>query len=126
MGVVDDLHVVILSRELYAGISILTSRADTYSACSPVFKLTQTGQPGVFHETAAFNAMLTDGTCPNNLLIMHAGDTITVHWFTTSAADGFHVTVADLTTGGSGTIVLNSKSFRLATQIAHRGPALRS
>ena len=84
--------------------------ADTYSACSPVWKLTQTGQPGVFHETAAFNAMLTDGTGPNNPLIMHAGDTITVHWFTTPAADGFHVTVTDLTTGGSGTIVLNSKS----------------
>ena len=84
--------------------------ADTYSACSPVFKLTQTGQPGVFHETAAFNAMLTDGTGANTPLIMHAGDTITVHWFTTSAADGFHVTVTDLTTGGSGTIVLNSKS----------------
>ena len=84
--------------------------ADTYSVCSPVWKLTQTGQPGVFHETAAFNAMLTDGSGPNNPLIMHAGDTITVHWFTTPAADGFHVTVTDRTTGGSGTIVLNSKS----------------
>jgi hypothetical protein len=83
---------------------------DTYSVCSPVWKLTQTGQQGVFHETAAFNAMLTDGTGANNPLIMHAGDTITVHWFTTPAADGFHVTVTDLTTGGSGTIVLNSKT----------------
>ncbi|HYL09202.1 MAG TPA: hypothetical protein VEU31_00570, partial [Candidatus Acidoferrales bacterium] len=43
-------------------------------------------------------------------LIMHAGDTITVHWFTTPAQDGFHVTVTDLTTGGTGTIVLNSPS----------------
>jgi hypothetical protein len=83
---------------------------DTYSVCSPVWKLTQTGQQGVFHETAAFNAMLTDGTGASNPLIMHAGDTITVHWFTTPAADGFHVTVTDLTTGGSGTIVLNSKT----------------
>jgi hypothetical protein len=81
---------------------------NTYSACSPVWKLTQTGKPGVFHETAAFNAMLTDSS--GGPLIMHAGDTITVHWFTTAAQDGFHVTVTDLTTGDSGTIVLNSKS----------------
>ena len=83
---------------------------NTYSVCSPVWRLTSTGQKGVFHETAAFNAMLTDGTGPNNPLIMHAGDTITVHWFTTPAQDGFHVTVTDLTTNGSGTIVLNSSS----------------
>ena len=82
--------------------------ANTYSACSPVWKLTTTGKPGVFHETAAFNAMLTDGTGPDNPLLMHAGDTITVHFYTTPEADGFHVTVSDLTTGGSGTIVLNS------------------
>src|SRR6266404_782677 len=83
---------------------------NTYSVCSPVWRLTSTGQKGVFHETAAFNAMLTDGTGPNNPLIMHAGDTVTVHWFTTPAQDGFHVTVTDLTTNGSGTIVLNSSS----------------
>ena len=82
--------------------------ANTYSVCSPVWKLTATGKPGVFHETAAFNAMLTDGTGANNPLLMHAGDTITVHFYTTQEADGFHVTVNDLTTGGSGTIVLNS------------------
>jgi hypothetical protein len=82
---------------------------NSYSVCSPVWKLTTTGTKGVFHETAAFNAMLTDGTGQNNPLIMHGGDTITVHWFTTAAQDGFHVTVTDLTTGGSGTIVLNSK-----------------
>ena len=81
---------------------------NTYSVCSPVWRLTSTGQTGVFHENAAFNAMLTDGTGPNNPLIMHAGDIITVHWFTTPAQDGFHVTVTDLTTNGSGTIVLNS------------------
>lgn len=79
---------------------------NTYSACSPVWKVTQTGN--TFQETAAFNAMLTDGVSTNPLL-MHAGDTITVHWFTTPAADGFHVTVTDLNTGHSGTIVLNSK-----------------
>ncbi len=83
---------------------------NTYSVCSPVWRLTSTGQKGVFHENAAFNAMLTDGSGPNNPLIMHAGDTITVHWFTTPAQDGFHVTVTDLTTNGSGTIVLNSSN----------------
>jgi hypothetical protein len=62
---------------------------NTYSVCSPVWRLTSTGQKGVFHENAAFNAMLTDGSGPNNPLIMHAGDTITVHWFTTPAQDGF-------------------------------------
>jgi len=83
---------------------------NTYSVCSPVWRLTSTGQQGVFHENAAFNAMLTNGTGPNNPLIMHAGDKITVHWFTTPAQDGFHVTVTDLTTNGSGTIVLNSSN----------------
>jgi hypothetical protein len=81
---------------------------NTYTACSPVWKLTQTGQKGVFHETAAFNTMLTDAASPKNPLVMHAGDMITVHWFTTQAQDGFHVTVNDVTTGGTGTIVLNS------------------
>jgi hypothetical protein len=79
-----------------------------YSACSPVFALVATGQPGVFHEPAAFNAMLTNGT-PNQPLVMFAGDTITVHWFVTPQQDGFHVTVHDRDTGESGTIVLNSK-----------------
>jgi hypothetical protein len=82
---------------------------NTYSACSPVWKLTSTGRKGVFHESAAFNAMLTDGSGRNNPLIMHAGDTVTVHWYTTPAQDGFHVTVTDVSTGGSGTIVLNSQ-----------------
>jgi hypothetical protein len=83
---------------------------NSYSVCSPVWRLTATGQQSVFHETAAFNAMLTDGSGPGVPLVMHAGDTITVHWFTTPAQDGFHVTVTDLTTHGSGTIVLNSTS----------------
>ena len=88
---------------------IVSYSPNTYTACSPVWKLTATGKKGVFHETAAFNAMLADDASPKNPLVMHAGDTITVHWYTTPAQDGFHVTVTDLTTGGSGTIVLNSK-----------------
>ena len=85
----------------------LKAAANTYSVCSPVWKLTQTGQPGVFHETAAFNAMLVDGQ--GSALLLYAGDEVTVHWFTTPAQDGFHVKVHDVTTGGVGTIVLNSK-----------------
>lgn len=81
---------------------------NTFTACSPVWKVTQTGQKGVFHETAAFNAMLADAASPKNPLVMHAGDTVRVHWFTTPSQDGFHVTVTDETTGGTGTIVLNS------------------
>ncbi|HLW51861.1 MAG TPA: hypothetical protein VKW06_03370 [Candidatus Angelobacter sp.] len=80
---------------------------NTYTACSPVFRLTSVGQ-GKFKETAAFNAMLTDGTGNSNPLVMHAGDSVSVHFFTTAAQDGFHITVTDQTTGGSGTIVLNS------------------
>src|SRR5437763_290256 len=82
-----------------------------YSVCSPVWKLTSTGKPGVYHEPAAFNAMLTDAADPSGKtpLVMYAGDTITIHFYTTAAEDGYHITVNDLTTAGQGTIVLNSK-----------------
>ncbi len=83
---------------------------DTYTSCSPVFKINPTGNPNRFLETAAFNAMLEDSANPGNPLVMHAGDTITVHYFATDAKDGFHITVNDLTTGHSGTIILNSPS----------------
>jgi hypothetical protein len=76
-----------------------------YTVCSPVWKVTPQGTD----EMAAFNAMLTDGT-PMQPLVMHSGDELTIHWFTTPAKDGFHVTVHDLTTGGSGTIVLDSQT----------------
>lgn len=91
------------------GAYVVKFAPNTYSVCSPVWKLTTTGQKPNFHEPAAFNAMLTDGNSTNPLL-MYAGDTITVHWFVTPAKDGFHVTVTDLSTRHSGTIVLNSKS----------------
>jgi hypothetical protein len=35
---------------------------------------------------------------------------MTVHFFVTPAADGFHITVTDLMTGHSGTIILNSSA----------------
>ncbi len=84
---------------------VVAFAADTYTACSPVWRVISTG--GTFVENAAFNAMLVDGA-GTGPLVMHAGDTITVHWFTTPAADGFHVTVTDVTTGHAGTIVLDS------------------
>lgn len=82
---------------------------NVFTACSPVFKINN-GSKNNFTETAAFNAMLEDAAAPGTPLVMHAADTITVHWFVTSAADGFHVTVTDLNTHHSGTIVLNSSS----------------
>lgn len=79
--------------------------ADTYSACSPVWKVSPNGRK----ESAAFNAMLTD-SATGGPLVMHAGDTVTDHQYITDAADGMHITVSDVTTGHSGTIILNSKS----------------
>src|SRR6266567_2308845 len=82
----------------------VTYSANTYSACSPVWEVSQHG----YSESAAFNAMLRDSATGGPLL-MHAGDTITDHQYVTAAQDGMHITVTDLTTGDSGTIVLNSK-----------------
>jgi hypothetical protein len=59
-------------------------------------------------ESAAYNAMLTD-SATGGPLVMHAGDTVTDHQYITPAADGMHITVTDLTTHHSGTLVLNSK-----------------
>ncbi|HEX3587717.1 MAG TPA: hypothetical protein VH024_17085 [Candidatus Angelobacter sp.] len=82
-----------------------------FTACSPVFKLLPTHTGGKnFTEPTAFNAMLEDSATPGSPLIMHAGDTITVHYYVTPAADGFHITVTNLNTGHSGTIVLHSQS----------------
>lgn len=80
----------------------------TYTACSPVFKVAPNGNS--FLESTAFNAMLEDASNPGNPLVMHAGDTITVHYYVTPAQDGFHITVNDVNTGGSGTIILNSNT----------------
>ncbi len=82
----------------------VTYAANVYTACSPVWEVSKTGNS----ESAAFNAMLTDsdGSGP---LVMHAGDTITDHQYVTPAQDGMHITVTDTTTGHSGTIILNSK-----------------
>jgi hypothetical protein len=75
-----------------------------YTVCSPVWEVSPHGNA----ESAAFNAMLTDAA-GGGPLVMHAGDTITDHQYITPARDGMHITVTDVTTGHSGTIVLNSK-----------------
>ncbi len=82
----------------------VTFAANVYTACSPVWEVSKHG----FSESAAFNAMLTD-VSTGGPLEMHAGDTITDHQYVTAARDGMHITVTDLSTGHSGTIVLNSK-----------------
>ncbi len=75
-----------------------------YTACSPVWEVSKTGNS----ESAAFNAMLVD-SATGGPLQMHEGDTFTDHQYITSAADGMHITITDLTTHHTGTIILNSK-----------------
>jgi hypothetical protein len=79
----------------------VTYAPNVYTACSPVWEVSPHGHA----ESAAFNAMLTDAATAGPLE-MHAGDMITDHQYVTPAGDGMHITVTDLTTGHSGTIVL--------------------
>jgi hypothetical protein len=78
-----------------------------YTACSPVWSIHTTGQKPVYHEPAAFNAMLTRSGSQTPL-VMHQRDRVRVHFFVTGAKDGWHITVTDLNSGQTGTIVLNS------------------
>jgi hypothetical protein len=86
---------------------VVSYAPNTYTVCSPVWSIHATGQKPVFHEPAAFNAMLTTGS-KHQPLVMHAGDTIDIHFHVVSQHEGWHIDVTDETTGGSGTIVLNS------------------
>ena len=85
---------------------VLHFQPNTYTVCSPVWSIRTTGQKPNYHEPAAFNAMLRTGA-KHAPLIMHAGDTIRLHFHVVSQTEGWHVDVLDETTGGSGTIVLN-------------------
>ena len=87
-----------------AGGFNVTYAPDKFSVCTPVW---QVGAKN-FAETAAFNAELYDGLS-SRPLVMDAGDTIRIHFFIASTAEGWHVQITDLTTGHSGTVVLNSK-----------------
>lgn len=82
----------------------VTYAPDKFTVCSPVWQVsTQSGA-----EDAAFNAELYDGTSKSPL-VMSAGDTVRIHFHLGSTGQGWNVTVTDVTTGHSGTIVLNSK-----------------
>ena len=82
----------------------ITQAPDKYSVCSPVWQVsTQSGA-----ENAAFNAELYQGSTKSPL-VMNAGDTVRIHFFVASPTQGWNITVSDVTTGQSGTIVLNSK-----------------
>jgi len=101
----------IVSKCFSNGAFSVNFSPNTFTACSPVFKLVPNNTGGNhFTETTAFNAMLEDAAALGSPLIMNGGDTITVHYFVTPAADGFHITVTNLNTQHSGTIVLNSPS----------------
>ena len=97
----------IVSNCTPGGGFVVSYAPNTYTVCSPVWSIHATGQKPVFHEPAAFNAMLTTGS-KHQPLVMHAGDTIDIHFHVVSQTQGWHIDVTDETTGGSGTIVLNS------------------
>lgn len=99
----------IVSNCTPGGDFVVSHEANAYTVCSPVWSIHATGQKPVFHEPAAFNAMLTTGS-KHQPLVMHAGDTIDIHFHVVSQTEGWHIDVTDETTGGSGTIVLNSAS----------------
>jgi hypothetical protein len=80
-----------------------------WTICSPVWSLTTTGQKPNYHEPAAYNAMVTRNAA-GQPLVMHQGDRIRVHYFVTPAKDGWHISVTDLSSGQTGTIVLNGAS----------------
>jgi hypothetical protein len=82
----------------------VTPRPNVFSVCSPTWQVTTTGNK----ENAAFNAELFNGSS-NNPLVMNAGDTIKLHFHLGAQGQGWNIDVLDVTTGQSGTIVLNSK-----------------
>ena len=77
---------------------------NAYTICSPVWSIKK-DKHGNFLEPAVFNGILGRQGHP---MIMHGGDTVTVHYYMMGRNDGWHITVNDTTSGKSGTIVLNS------------------
>ena len=86
---------------------VLTHVPNAYTVCTPVWSIRTTGHKPVYHEPAEFNAMLTTGA-KHAPLVMHAGDTIDLHFHLGNAGEGWHVDVTDEATNQSGTVVLNS------------------
>jgi hypothetical protein len=81
----------------------VTQAPNKFSVCSPTWQLSPN-----FAETAAFNAELFNGNT-SQPLVMNAGDTIKIHFYVGAPGPGWNINVADVTTGQSGTITLNSK-----------------
>jgi len=102
-GTVTDPNSITTGCTAGGGYNV-TYSPNTYTACSPVWEVSKHGSS----ESAAFNALLTDAAT-GGPLVMHSGDTITDHQYATPAKDGIHITVTHLSTGHSGTIILNSK-----------------
>jgi hypothetical protein len=82
----------------------VTYAPDKFTVCSPVWEVSKTSNA----EEAAFNAELYDGSSKSPL-VMNAGDTIRIHFHLGASGQGWNITVSDMATGHSGTIVLNSK-----------------
>jgi len=82
----------------------VTYAPNKFSVCSPAWQVSSTS----FAENAAFNAELYRGAS-NKPLVMNAGDTVKIHFFLGAPGQGWNINVLDVTTGQSGTIVLNSK-----------------
>ncbi len=93
----------IVSNCTPAGGFSVTQAPNKYTVCSPAWQLSPK-----FAETAAFNAELFNGNT-SQPLVMNAGDTIKIHFYVGAPGPGWNVNVADVTTGQSGTITLNSK-----------------
>ncbi|HET9895463.1 MAG TPA: hypothetical protein VFQ44_11085 [Streptosporangiaceae bacterium] len=94
---------IVSSCSSTGGYSV-TMAQDKFSACAPAWQVNSKSNA----ETAAFNAELFNGSS-KSALVMNGGDTVQIHFFMTSASQAWNVKVSDLTTGQSGTIVLNSK-----------------
>ena len=82
----------------------VTSAPNKFSVCTPVWQVSSTSNA----ETAAFNAELYRGSS-SQPLVMNGGDTIKIHFFVGAAGQGWNINVRDVTTGQSGTVLLNSK-----------------
>ena len=81
----------------------------TYTACSPVWTLTE-DKKGNIQEPAAFNGMLTNAA-GNGPLVMHARDVVDIHIWAPSMQDAYREQITDETTGEtSSVLVLNSKT----------------
>lgn len=86
---------------------IVKHAPNVYTACSPVWTLTNKGK--AIGEPAAFNGMLTDAG-GKNPFVMHALDIVDVHIWAPAPGAAYQEQVADETTGEtSSVLVLNSQ-----------------